>query len=105
MTPMEAAVAEMWAQLLGAPPASVDDDFFALGAQSLTVVQFLARVQQSYGVELPIDALFSARFTVAEAARVIDEALVDDVRFAELLDELNDLSDDDLKALLDEPAS
>lgn len=104
MTPTEVVVAEIWAELLGTPPQSVDDDFFALGAQSLTVVQFLARVQERYGVELPIDVLFASDFTVAEAARLIDETLggVSDEQLAELLDELDDLSDDDLRALLDE---
>jgi acyl carrier protein len=105
MTPTELVVTEMWTELLGGPPPSVNDDFFALGAQSLTLVQFLARVQERYGVELPVDVLFSTEFTVAEAARLIDEALLGDDRLAELLDELDGMSDEEVQALLEQAST
>jgi acyl carrier protein len=103
MTPTEAAVAAMWADLLGVEPRSVRDDFFELGGQSLTMVRFLARVQEAYGVEVPIDVLFAGDFTVAEAARVIDQGRLDaagEDELAELLDELDGMSDEDVRALL-----
>ncbi|MFB4280084.1 MULTISPECIES: phosphopantetheine-binding protein [unclassified Nonomuraea] len=95
----------IWTELLTTPPRSLTDDFFALGAQSLTVVRFLARVQEQYGVELPVDELFSAEFTVSAAARLIDDALLGglaDDQLAELLDELDGMSEEDVRALLDE---
>jgi acyl carrier protein len=105
MTPTEEVVMGIWTDLLSTPPRSLTDDFFALGAQSLTVVQFLARVQERYGVELPVDELFATEFTVAEAARLIDEALLGDItddQLAELLGELEGMSEEDVRALLDE---
>ncbi|MEV6986915.1 phosphopantetheine-binding protein [Sphaerisporangium sp. NPDC051017] len=105
MTLTETAVAAMWAELLGVAPSSVDDDFFELGGQSLTMVRFIARVQETYGVELPIDRLFAGDFTVAEAARAIDhgrlEAAGDD-EIAALVAELESLSDEDVLALFAE---
>jgi acyl carrier protein len=105
MTPTQATVAAMWTELLGVSPASADDDFFALGGQSLAMVQFLARVQENYGIELPIDLLFGGDFTVAEAAAAIDRGRLesaDDDEIAALLAELEGMSDEDVMALLAE---
>ncbi|MEU8271625.1 phosphopantetheine-binding protein [Sphaerisporangium sp. NPDC049002] len=105
MTATETAVAAMWAELLGVTPGSVDDDFFELGGQSLTMVRFLARVQETYGIELPVDLLFTGDFTIAEAARAIDRGRLeaaDDTEIAALLAELESLSDEDVLALLAE---
>ena len=44
-TPLEAVVAQVWAEALGGGPVGVDDDFFALGGHSL----LLARVQHRLG--------------------------------------------------------
>lgn len=102
--PTEAAVARIWTEL-GLRPAALDDDFFALGGQSLTLVRFLARVQESFGVELPVDRLFDADLTVAAAARHITQAQLDaaaDGDLAELLAEVEGLSEDELAALLAE---
>lgn len=105
MTATETAVAAMWAELLGVTPGSAGDDFFELGGQSLTMVRFLARVQETYGIELPVDLLFTGDFTVAEAARAIDRGRLeaaDDTEIAALLTELESLSDEDVLALLAE---
>ncbi|RCG33247.1 hypothetical protein DQ384_02110 [Sphaerisporangium album] len=105
MTLTETAVAAMWAELLGVTPGSVDDDFFELGGQSLTMVRFLARVQETYGVELPIDRLFGGDFTVAEAAKAIDHGRLeaaDDTEIAALMAELDGMSDEDVLALFAE---
>jgi len=67
------------------------------------LLQFIARVQETFGVELPVEMLFSEDLTVALAARAIDGALlttVGDEELADLLAELDGLSDDQVKALL-----
>ncbi|SEH00745.1 Phosphopantetheine attachment site [Nonomuraea solani] len=95
----------IWTELLTTPPRTVTDDFFELGAESLTVVRFLAVVQERYGVELPVDELFAADFTVTAAATLIDETLLGGVtgdQLAELLDELEGMSEQDVRALLDD---
>ena len=69
--PVEAAVARIWTELLDFPPTSVDDDFYALGGDSLLVVRFARRVLDEFGVELPLDDLFTEDFTIAETARRI----------------------------------
>lgn len=102
--PMEAAVAAMWARLLEFPPRSVHDNFFNLGGHSMLIVRFATAVRDQFGVELAIDELFSTAFTVADMARTIRQRQldqIDDAELAGLLDELDQLSDDEVRAMLD----
>jgi amino acid adenylation domain-containing protein len=70
-TPVEAQLAELFAELLSLPtPAGVTDNFFALGGHSLTAVRLLTRIRTAYGVDLPLRALFSDP-TVAGLATAI----------------------------------
>ncbi len=67
------------------------------------MVQFLARVEEQFGVELPIDVLFASGFTVAEASKAIDQgriAAVDDDELAAPLKQLDGMSDDEINELL-----
>ena len=103
ITPTEAAVIRMWTDLLGKPPGSVHEDFFELGGRSLTLVQFIARVEETYGVELPVEVLFAEDLTVSAAARAVDEARlagVDKTELDGLLNELDQLSDEEVRRLL-----
>ena len=100
----ESTVARIWTEL-GLRPTSVEDDFFALGGQSLTLVRFLVRVQEELGLELPMDALFETDLTVAAVARVVTTARLEAADADELalaLAELDAMSEDDLAALLAE---
>ncbi|GAA3457936.1 phosphopantetheine-binding protein [Dactylosporangium matsuzakiense] len=94
MTPDETAVARIWTDL-GLRPATVEDDFFDLGGESLVLVGFLARVQAEMGLELPVDELFDEDLTVAAAARAIERT-----RLAAALAELDGMSDAEVAALL-----
>ncbi|HEY4056066.1 MAG TPA: amino acid adenylation domain-containing protein [Kofleriaceae bacterium] len=58
--PIEAALAEIWAALLGVDRVGVNDDFFALGGNSLMVMRLLARVRTTFTVELPMRAIFES---------------------------------------------
>jgi len=97
--PTEARVAALWAELLEFPPTSVHDNFHELGGHSLALVRFAVRVRDEFGVELPVDALFTDAFTVADIARTIREHGAGGLD--ELLAELEQLTDDEVRALLD----
>jgi acyl-coenzyme A synthetase/AMP-(fatty) acid ligase/acyl carrier protein len=66
----ERAVAEIWGQVLGLERLGAHDDFFERGGHSLLATMVISRVRDSFGVELPIRALFDSS-TVAEFAAVV----------------------------------
>jgi amino acid adenylation domain-containing protein/thioester reductase-like protein/non-ribosomal peptide synthase protein (TIGR01720 family) len=72
-TETERALLALWQELLPLAPTSVDDDFFALGGHSLLALPLLARVRTSFGVDLPLRALFAGP-TIAGLARAIERA-------------------------------
>ncbi|MEM7582518.1 MAG: amino acid adenylation domain-containing protein [Acidobacteriota bacterium] len=58
--PIAARLAEIWCQLLGVDEIRGDDDFLALGGHSLSIAQMLARVRDSFSVEVPIADFLTA---------------------------------------------
>ncbi|MGW6258070.1 amino acid adenylation domain-containing protein [Streptomyces sp. NPDC055085] len=64
----EKLVARVWSELLGPTGISADDDFFALGGNSLLAAQVVARVAGELGVVLGLRDLFVAP-TVSGFAR------------------------------------
>ncbi len=67
-TPLEEAVAAIWAQVLGVERIGVEDDFFALGGHSLLATQVVAQVRSDFAVDLPLHSLFTCP-TVATPLR------------------------------------
>lgn len=57
---LEAAVAGIWAEELGAAEVGPTDDFFALGGHSLMVIKVVNRTRQELGADVPMRALFEA---------------------------------------------
>jgi amino acid adenylation domain-containing protein len=72
--PVEKRVAEILAELLGVGQVSVHDNFFFLGGHSLLGTQLIARVRDSFGVELPLRTVFDSP-TAAEISAVIEQML------------------------------
>jgi acetoacetyl-CoA synthetase len=66
----EARVIELWEAILGIPVAR-DDNFFDLGATSLTAVRLLQAIHDRIGIELPPAVLVVAQ-TPAQLAALID---------------------------------
>ncbi|HSG40695.1 MAG TPA: condensation domain-containing protein, partial [Thermoanaerobaculia bacterium] len=54
----EELMAELWALVLGVEGAGQEDDFFALGGHSLLVTRLVARIEEAFGVGLPVRAVF-----------------------------------------------
>jgi amino acid adenylation domain-containing protein len=66
-TETEKIVADVFAQVLGVDRVGLDDDFFALGGNSLIATRVSARLELALGTEVPVRYLFDAP-TVANLA-------------------------------------
>ncbi len=71
-TPTEEAVAAIWRDLLGLERVDRNDNFFELGGHSLLATRVVSRLQETFGVELPLRRLFEQP-TVAGLAALLDE--------------------------------
>ncbi|TKK88784.1 peptide synthetase [Herbidospora galbida] len=70
----ERALGRLWTGVLGVPATSADDDFFALGGDSLRAAQLAARVAERFGV--PVEGTFAFdRPVLAEQAGQIRAAV------------------------------
>lgn len=58
--PTEETLVQIWQEVLKRPSVGIDDNFFDLGGHSLTAIRILGRVSKSFGVRLPLKALFDA---------------------------------------------
>ncbi|WP_301128295.1 non-ribosomal peptide synthetase, partial [Streptomyces cacaoi] len=72
-TPTEEALAAIWAEVLGVEQVGADDDFFALGGDSISSLKVVSRIRGALGAALSPRALFDEP-TVARLAAVLDRA-------------------------------
>ncbi|HEU0298104.1 MAG TPA: phosphopantetheine-binding protein, partial [Longimicrobium sp.] len=97
-TRTEAKLAAMWAEVLRLERVFVDDNFFDLGGHSLLATRLATRVREAFSIQLPLQRIFEAP-TVAALAQVVDAT--SDAALGALLDDLDSLSDDEVRALLE----
>jgi amino acid adenylation domain-containing protein len=74
-TELEMTLASVVAELLGMSAVGVDEDFFLLGGHSLLGAQVITRINDRFGVELPLRDLFESP-TVAGMATAVERLLV-----------------------------
>jgi acyl carrier protein len=89
-SPLEERLAAIVASLLGRERVGRDDNIFLLGGHSLLGVQVIARVADTFDVDLPLHILFTAP-TVAQLAVEIERLI---------LAKVEAMSDDEIQRLL-----
>jgi FkbH-like protein len=102
-TDLERRLCAIWSEMLGVPPVGIHDNFFDLGGHSLLAVQLLSRLKDELGVELSLEVVYGADFTVAELAKAIELRELEMAgadRYAALLAEVESLSDEEVRELL-----
>jgi amino acid adenylation domain-containing protein len=71
---VEWQLAEIWAELLQLDQVGIEQDVFALGADSLTVTQVLSRLRERFGADLSYSDIFDAPTIGSLAARLAGSA-------------------------------
>ena len=102
---IEEQLAAISAELLALERVGVYDNFFELGGHSLLATQFISRVRETFDVELELRTLFESP-TVAQIAEVIASKLQTQTQtadaVADLLAQLEEMSEDEVRRLLEE---
>ena len=111
-TDTEKTLAAIVAELLNLPQVGVHDNFFELGGHSLLATQFMSRIAEAFQIELPLMIVFEQP-TVAQLAERIEAQRLGGDRIevieklergnddlSAMLAELEGLSDDEVRALL-----
>jgi acyl carrier protein len=99
--PIEAGLAEIWAELLGIERVGIHDNFFELGGHSLSAVQAVVRIRERFGIELAVTGLFEAP-TVADLALLLAQRQAEQYDAGELdalLKELEQLPEGEAQRL------
>jgi amino acid adenylation domain-containing protein/non-ribosomal peptide synthase protein (TIGR01720 family) len=73
-TPIEEVVASVFAGVLGVERVGADDDFFALGGNSLLATQIAARLGAVLDTRVPVRVVFEASTVAGLAAKVEQQA-------------------------------
>ncbi|MBW4537635.1 MAG: amino acid adenylation domain-containing protein [Myxacorys chilensis ATA2-1-KO14] len=101
--PIEQTLADIWAEVLKLDQVGIYDNFFELGGHSLLATQVVSRLRQVFQIELPLHHLFEA-MTIANLAVVIAQKLAeqtDETMLAQMLAELEELSEEDAQTVLE----
>lgn len=73
-SPIETRVAKILCSLLNLSEVSVNDNFFLLGGHSLLGTQLIAKIRQSFGVDMQLRTLFDAP-SIAELSSEIERLI------------------------------
>jgi amino acid adenylation domain-containing protein len=111
----EETLAAIWREVLNVDRIGANDNFFTLGGHSLLVMQVISRAREIFQVELPLRRFFEAP-TIAAMAHEIGHngdtvraggpvlaRRTSRSRAADLLSRVEDLSDEEVERLLNDP--
>jgi amino acid adenylation domain-containing protein len=94
-TPLETEVAGIWGDVLGIDQVGLGDGFFDLGGHSLLATRVLSRIEEAFGVDMPLQTLFESPTLEGFAAALGQKAV-------ESMDGIEGLSEEELELLFQE---
>ena len=101
---LEIEISKIWKEILKLDNVGVNDNFFELGGDSILATHILARVREAFQIDMPMEVLFTETFTVAGLTGAVEQLQIEQADPAEvekILAELDGLSDEELKSLLE----
>jgi acyl carrier protein len=112
--PIEEKLTQIWCEVIGLDEVGRNINFFDIGGHSLLATQVLSRITRVFDVELPLRVIFEAP-TISELAESVSAAQLRQPQGAsrissrsredkaqELLERLDQLSEAELRALLEQ---
>lgn len=102
-TPIEEVLAGIWCEVLGLDRIGVDDNFFELGGHSLKATQIVSRINDAFHVRTSLQSVFenpTVTLLAQALERVGKQTRTDVAQIAQVLTELNRLSEDEVDTLL-----
>jgi len=99
---VEEVLAGIWQEVLAKPRVGVRDDFFRIGGHSLLAAKVLARVRETFAIDVPIHRMFATPTIEGIAAALAElQSTPDEVAtIARLRVEVAGMSDDQVRTLL-----
>lgn len=104
-TPMQRELAAIWEKLFEISPIGLDDDFLELGGHSLLATQLVFRLNEHFGISVPLRQVLTEGRTIRVLSAIVEELVLsqmDAVEIREMLMELEGLSEAEVSALLEE---
>ncbi len=102
-TLVEAALTQIWCEVLGFERIGIHDDFFQLGGNSLSTIQIAFKIRQRLNTELPLSTIFKHPTVAGIADRLEQELLdqADDSTLAGLLEEIEGMTEEEARAFVE----
>jgi len=103
-TETEQKLAKIVAEVLEIEKVGIHDNFFELGGHSMLGTRVISQIREDFSVELPLKALFENPTVdgIAQAMTLEEAAFQDSAELEDMLSELEGLSEEDVKRLLEE---
>jgi amino acid adenylation domain-containing protein len=98
-TATEAALLDIWREVLELERVGAEDNFFDLGGHSLRATRIVSRVEARMGVRIPVGSIFDHP-TVRSLARLVEERAPAAPQGDDLLAWIEGLSDEEAERLL-----
>lgn len=101
--PIHKQLAKIWIEVLAIERVGIHDNFFKLGGNSILATQLLARVRESFQVELPLRSIFETPTVAGLSVALIQNraALIESQELEELMANLEQLSEEEAQTMLD----
>lgn len=102
-TKVEKTIITIWEEFLGMQGIGVEDNFFALGGHSLLAIQIIARLRETFPLEIELRHLVSDNPTPASMAAILEADLPDEEQLEDIssiLEEIQELSPEETLAQL-----
>ncbi|WP_028229707.1 condensation domain-containing protein, partial [Paraburkholderia ferrariae] len=76
----EAALAQIWSEVLSIDPISRTDNFFELGGDSILAIKLVSRIRKTRGIELPLQEVFKHPVLADLAPAMADAERIESAR-------------------------